>query len=98
MKASGNGAPETCAENLMRIVRGEVPYDRVRGCDGALIDKVNVADEAMADAEWLLSKFEPRVEVKAITTDTEKAAEGDFGLIVSIKRKEHSENWLNSIL
>lgn len=98
MKASGNGTPETCASNLLRIVRGEVPYDRVRGRDGALIDQPNAADEAMADAEWLLTKFEPRVEITEITTDAKGAADGDVGLIVSIKRKEQGDKWPNSIL
>ena len=51
MKAHGNGNPETCAFNLLRIVRGEIPYDRVRGRDGTLIDRPNVTDEAAADAE-----------------------------------------------
>ncbi len=98
MKASGNGAPETCAGNLLRIVRGEVPYDRVRGRDGSLIDQPNAADEAMADAEWLLSKYEPRVEITDISANTDGAADGDFGLSVSIKGKGQSDKWPNSIL
>ena len=85
MKANGNGAPETCASNLLRIVRGEVPYDRVRGRDGALIDQPNAADEAMADAEWLLGEYEPRVEIADVSTDTGSAAGGDLGLLVNIK-------------
>jgi len=59
MKAHGNGTPETCASNLLRIVRGEVPYDRVRGRDGALVDQPNAIDEAVADAEWVLETYEP---------------------------------------
>lgn len=59
MRASGNGSPEVCAANLLRIVRGEVAYDRVRGVDGTLIDKPNATDEAVADAEWVLETFEP---------------------------------------
>lgn len=98
MKASGNGAPETCASNLLRIVRGEVPYDRVRGRDGSLVDQPNAADEAMADAEWLLEEYEPRVEITDIATDSSGAAAGDFGLRVNIKRKEQSDTWPNSIL
>lgn len=98
MKASGNGTPETCASNLLRIVRGEVAYDRVRGRDGALIDQPNAADEAMADAEWLLEEYEPRVEVTDIAADNSGATSGDFGLIVNIKRKEQSDTWPNSIL
>lgn len=98
MKANGNGTPETCASNLLRIVRGEVPYDRVRGRDGALIDQPNAADEATADAEWLLGEYEPRVEIADVSTDTGSAAGGDLGLLVNIKRKEQSVTWLNSIL
>lgn len=98
MKASGNGSPETCAGNLLRIVRGEVPYDRVRGRNGSLVDQPNAADEATADAEWLLSKYEPRVEITDISANTDGAAGGNFGLSVSIKRKEQGDTWPNSIL
>lgn len=27
MKASGNAAPETCVQNLLKTIRGEVPYE-----------------------------------------------------------------------
>ena len=89
MKAHGNGRPETCASNLLRIVRGEVPYDRVRGRDGALIDKANAADDATADAEWLLETYEPRVSVEIIETNPEAALTGDFSTLVKITRKEN---------
>lgn len=88
MKASGNGSPETCASNLLRIVRGEVPYDRVRGRDGTLVDKFNATDEALADAEWLLEEYEPRVEVDGINAEAADAENGDFAMLVNIKRKE----------
>ena len=26
MRANGNGAPNVCASNLLRLIRGEVPY------------------------------------------------------------------------
>ena len=39
MKASGNAAPETCVQNLLKTIRGEVPYDRIKGIDRTLIDK-----------------------------------------------------------
>ena len=88
MKAHGNGNPETCASNLLRIVRGEVPYDRVRGRDATLIDRPNVIDEAKADAEWLLETYEPRISVESIETIAERALTGDFAHIVTIKGKE----------
>lgn len=88
MKAHGNGTPETCASNLLRIVRGEVPYDRVRGRDGALVDQPNATDEAIADAEWVLETYEPRVNVESVEANPEDAFSGDFSTLVNITRKE----------
>ena len=95
MKAQGNGRPETCAFNLLRIVRGEIPFDRVRGRDGALIDQPSVADEAQADAKWVLSTYEPRVEIESVEMNPEAASAGDFSELVKIKRKEDDEEWLS---
>lgn len=91
MKAHGNGSPEVCASNLLRIVRGEVPFDRVRGRDGALIDRPNVSDEAVADAEWLMETYEPRVTVESAETVADAPQTGDFSTLVQIKRKEAEE-------
>ena len=91
MKAHGNGTPETCASNLLRIVRGEIPYDRVRGRDGALVDQPNAEDEAIADAEWVLETYEPRVSVESILAHPEAALTGDFSMIANIERKEEEE-------
>lgn len=90
MKAHGNGTPETCASNLLRIVRGEVPYDRVRGRDGSLVDQTNVTDEAVADAEWVLETYEPRVETESIKQDPEAVSDGNFSALVNIVRKEEA--------
>ncbi len=91
MKAHGNGTPETCTSNLLRIVRGEVPYDRVKGRDGALIDQPNVTDEVVADIEWLMETYEPRVTVESVEENAEAALSGDFSTLVKIKRKEDEE-------
>lgn len=78
MKASGNGDPGTCAENLLRIVRGEIPFDRVRGRDGALVDQPFNSDEALDDAEWVLDQYEPRVEASVTKNGLEyKVKESD---------------------
>ena len=96
MKAHGNGRPETCASNLLRIVRGEVPYDRVRGRDSALVDQPNATDEALADAEWVLQTYEPRVDIESIETSPEAAISGEFSALVNIQRKEDEETWQSS--
>lgn len=92
MKAHGNGTPETCTSNLLRLVRGEVPYDRVRGRDGALIDQPNATSEAIADIEWLLETYEPRVNPESIEAIAEPALTGDFSILANIERKEEENN------
>lgn len=91
MKAHGNGTPETCATNLLHIVRGEVPFDRVRGRDGSLVDRPNAAEEAAADAEWVLETYEPRVSVESISDNPEALRSGDISMLVNITRKEEEE-------
>ena len=91
MKAHGNGTPETCASNLLRTVRGEVPFDRVRGRNGSLIDQPNATDDAIADAEWLLETYEPRVTTESIEAIAETGITGDFSILANIKRKEAEE-------
>ena len=88
MNAHGNGSPETCASNLLHIVRGEVPYDRVRGRDATLIDRPNATGAAAADAEWLLETYEPRVIVESVEANAEAAQTGDFSTLVNFRRKE----------
>jgi hypothetical protein len=88
MKAHGNGTPETCASNLLRLVRGEVPYDRVRGRDGALVDQPNAKDEVLADIEWLIETYEPRVIIDSGETVADSALNGEYSTLVNIKRKE----------
>lgn len=87
MRSSGNSKPEVCAANLLRIVRGEVAYDRTRGRDGALIDQPTTNVDAIADAEWVLDIYEPRVEAELNLASVDNAA-GDFALLANIKRKE----------
>lgn len=72
MKASGNGRPEQCAANLLRITRGEVPYERLKGLSAAGIDgpTVYASDSLVMDAEWLIRTYEPRVDVNDISIAT----------------------------
>nr|DAH64797.1 MAG TPA: lysozyme [Caudoviricetes sp.] len=76
MRANGNGAPNVCASNLLRLIRGEVPYERIKGLDPRMIDKpITTAEpEIQQDAEWLLETYEPRV-----TMDGISVAQNDTG-------------------
>ena len=90
MKAHGNGNPDTCASNLLNIVRGEVPFDRVRGRDGSLEYKPNADDEVKADAEWLLATFEPRLNVDTIENIIVDNL-GTYATVATVTRKEDEE-------
>ena len=63
MKASGNAAPETCVQNLLKTIRGEVPYERIKGIDRTLIDKPSgtAANDLAADVEFLVETYEPEL-------------------------------------
>lgn len=83
MKASGNGDPAQCVGNLLRLIRGEVPYERMKGMDARLIDQPSstAAQELVADAEWLIENYEPRINLNSIDLDAELAQIGHFNIL-----------------
>ena len=89
MRASGNGTPQVCVNNLLQLARGEVPYERVKGLDPRLVDRpVAAADlELRQDAEWLIDTYEPRSAIKNITVTQDTAAEGGFTVSADIEDK-----------
>lgn len=82
MKAKGNGDAATCVGNLLRIIRGEVPYERMKGLDPRLIDRPSsiAAAELKADAEWLIENYEPRANLDSIDLDAALAEVGHFAI------------------
>lgn len=82
MKSAGNGIPEQCVAGLLQIVRGEVPFQRLKGLDRSLIERPSstVAPLLEADAEWLIETYEPRVALEDINITNLLAASGNFGL------------------
>lgn len=90
MRASGNGNPGVCANNLLSITRGEVPYERIKGLDPRMIGKpITVAEpEIQEDARWLLNTYEPRANVKNISLSQTNAVDGGFLVTADITEKE----------
>ncbi len=86
MRASGNGDKHVCVNNLLAIVRGEVPYDRIRGLDARNMDRpaAEAAPEIQQDAKWLLSTYEPRAAVQEVTVTADPESGGDFSVTASI--------------
>jgi phage baseplate assembly protein W len=75
-----------CAANILMILRGEVPYERLKGIDRSLIDRPENAAAARlsADAQWALETYEPRVAVEGIDVAAAVAHAGQFGLRANI--------------
>lgn len=89
MKAQGNSLPEVCASNLLRLSRGEIPFDRLRGRNTALIDRPNATAEAEQDIEWLLENYEPRVNAAEIAMRF--ANDADYSFFVNIEKRSADE-------
>ena len=90
MRAPGNGTPRVCANNLLQITRGEVPFERVKGLDPRMYDRPHsiVDAEIQQDAEWLLETYEPRVEVNAIIIEPTDTVSGGFAITADINETE----------
>ena len=86
MKASGNGTPETCVQNLLKTIRGEVPYERIKGIDRTLIDKPSetAGPELVADVEYVVQTYEPRVKLGSVELEALAAEVGGFEIEASI--------------
>ena len=63
MLKEGNGRPEICAGNLLRTMRYEVPYERIKGLPSDIIDMpVPIAALNFAEsATFMLETYEPRL-------------------------------------
>lgn len=85
MKASGNAAPETCVQNLLKTIRGEVPYERIK-------DRPHPDRQAERDGRQRSGRrrgvrretYEPRVRLSSSDLVALVAQTGDFELRASI--------------
>lgn len=90
MMAKGNGAAAVCVNNLLRIARGEVPFERVKGLDPRLIDRpvIEAQRSIRQDAAWLITTYEPRAMVNAINIDQDAGKDAGFVVTADITETE----------
>ena len=90
MIGSGNGNVKLCVQNLLRIFRGECPYERVKGLDPRMIDKPmsEVEPDIRQDAEWLIETYEPRATINDISVSADEAVGGGFVIDADIAGRE----------
>lgn len=86
MRSQGNGRPEVCAANLLYTIRGEVPYDRIKGIDRQHIDRPGAtgAPDLYADAAWLLRTYEPRIRLDDAQLAETLGKQGAYRLDASV--------------
>ena len=94
MRASGNGSIKVCAGNLLRIYRGEVPYERTKGLDPRMFDKPTetVRPEVQQDARWLLETYEPRAAVENVNITQSGGADGGLLITANLTREGEVTN------
>lgn len=90
MRSKGNGAPKVCANNLLRMVRGEIPFERIKGLDPRLVDRPLTGSrvDLESDAAWLIGTYEPRVEINGVGVAQADTEHGDFRVQANIIEKE----------
>lgn len=90
MLANGNGKTQLCVQNLLRLFRGEVPYERVKGLDPRMIDKpiIEAEPQMRQDAEWLIETYEPRATINGITVSATDAVGGGFVVDADVVGRE----------
>jgi hypothetical protein len=76
--------------NLLRIFRGEVPYERVKGLDPRIIDRPFLTADAQLrqDADWLVENYEPRAEIINLSVDQVDTPAGGFTVTAEIEERE----------
>lgn len=85
MLASGNMAKEVCAANLVKTVRGEVPYVRMKGVDSRWIDApITEEYKARADVKWVIETYEPRVKSFETSIEPYDPMNGHLGVNLTI--------------
>lgn len=86
MLKTGNGLTQNCVNNLLKIFRGECPYERVKGLDPRMIDRPPSDSASIAhDAEWLIETYEPRATLGSIDVIPTDVVNGGFRLKANLK-------------
>ena len=90
MKSSGNGNPRICAENILKCVRGEVPYGRVKGISPDIVHApyTEARQRFVQDASLLVEIYEPRVRLESIDLQPADGANGDFSISMELTEKD----------
>lgn len=90
MLSAGNGNATVCVNNLVRISRGEVPFDRIKGVRLAELTGKTLAekDDLADDIKWMVKTYEPRIDVDSVEVTVSDAQNGQASVTVSVSGGE----------
>ena len=90
MLAHGNGDSFRCANNILKTVRGEVPYERLLGVSADYIDHPAsaVLVDQKEDIEWAIKTYEARVEIDRYEELESDAENGEFRTVPVLWRRK----------
>ena len=68
MRASNNSDVQVCMDNLLKTVKGEVPYSREKGIKRNIVDLPSDAAklQIVMSANECIDNYEPRVDVRRV--------------------------------
>lgn len=83
MRASGNGEPLVCLQNLLLMTKTECPLSRDKGVDARLFDSPsNDTEDLDEDITNLIDEYEQRLSAENIEVVMDE--EGDFSVTVQV--------------
>lgn len=91
MRKSGNGKPAQCIYNLMRIIKGTIPYAREKGISRGIIDRPVTlgANTYLAELAQNAETYEPRAELD-MTAVLHSLSEGTVRIDAAVKEVNES--------
>lgn len=86
MLSSGNSNVDVCVNNLLKISRGEVPYERLKGVCFSQLDgpATTAGQEIVEDIQWMLAIYEPRAKIESVELVPDDAQNGQFTIRANI--------------
>ena len=90
MRSSGNGNPRVCAENILKCVRGEVPYERVKGIAPDIVHApyIDASTSFTQEASLLIEIYEPRATLNSVDIKPVDIANGGFSISMELTEKD----------
>jgi hypothetical protein len=92
MLSEGNSRPEVCALNLLRTVRGEVPYERIKGLSSEFTDGTASSEDIEEDIIFNFETYERRVSTDAVDVIAQDIESGEYDVSAHIVINDDTED------